>query len=402
MTIIHYVIDHSPKAHFDAIIRDGIKTFNRQVIQEEATHWSIYAKDEQQIIIGGALIWEHSDALYIDVLWVHEVYRLQKIGQALSTKIEAEAKRKNLLKIYVDTYAFQAQRFYEKCGFYCIGRINDYLLGFDRIFMRKDLRSDSMAIRPDETTLRPLNTYLDLCTQVYDLSKPTPPVDAYAFYRDYAIQANDAILEPMCGSGRFLLPLLKEGFDIQGFDASQHMLNALFAKAALKKLQPHIWRGFIEDWQTSSQFKLIFISAGSFCLLTDANSIQLALKHCYDHLAEQGILLIEALTPVGDSSSLGVWQGECYSRADGKNIMLSKLSFLNDSILTTVCKYELIDNNCIVQTEIEQIHVRLYDQAEMMDLLHKAGFAQVRAIKAFVKQSAPEPRDESIVYECRK
>ena len=247
-----------------------------------------------------------------------------------------------------------------------------------------------------------LNTYLDLCTQVYDLSKPTPPVDAYAFYRDYAIQANGAILEPMCGSGRFLLPLLEEGFDIQGFDASQHMLNALFAKAALKNLQPQVSRGFIEDWQASSEFKLIFMPSGSFCLLTDVSSIQLALKQCYDHLAEQGILLIEALTSAGDPSALGVWHGDCYSRPDGKNILLFKLSLLNGSILTTFCKYELIDNNSIIQTEIEKIKVKLYSQAEMMGLLHQAGFTQVRAIKAFVKQSAPDPRDESIVYECRK
>ncbi len=251
-------------------------------------------------------------------------------------------------------------------------------------------------------TTSSLNTYLDLCAQVYDLSKPTPPVDAYAFYRGYAVQANGAILEPMCGSGRFLLPLLEENFDIQGFDASQHMLNALFAKASLNKLQPRVWYSFIEDWQTSANFKLIFMPSGSFCLLTGESSIQLALTHCYDHLAEEGILLIDALTPAGDPSSLGVWQGQCYTRPDGKNILLSKLSLLNESILTTVCKYELIDGNSIVHTEIEQIHVRLYSQVQMMDLLHQAGFTQVRAIKAFVKQSAPDSQDESIVYECRK
>ena len=65
--------------------------------------------------------------------------RLQGIGQTLLTKVEAEAKRKGLSKIYADTYAFQAQPFYEKHGFCCIGRVNDYLRGFDCIFMRKDL-----------------------------------------------------------------------------------------------------------------------------------------------------------------------------------------------------------------------------------------------------------------------
>lgn len=56
-----------------------------------------------------------------------------------------------------------------------------------------------------------IDTYLSLCTEVYDLSKPTPPKDAYDFYRSYAIAAQGRILEPMCGTGRFLLPLVAEG-----------------------------------------------------------------------------------------------------------------------------------------------------------------------------------------------
>jgi hypothetical protein len=59
--------------------------------------------------------------------------------------------------------------------------------------------------------MKKLDTYLNLCTEVYDLSKPNPPENAYAFYRDYVMRANGLILEPMCGTGRFLLPLLEEG-----------------------------------------------------------------------------------------------------------------------------------------------------------------------------------------------
>ena len=85
-----------------------------------------------------------------------------------------------------------------------------------------------------------LDTYLSLCTEVYELSKPNPPEDAYAFYRDYAVKVNGPILEPMCGTGRFLLPLLEEGFDVHGFDASDHMLGVLHAKAETKNLKPTV------------------------------------------------------------------------------------------------------------------------------------------------------------------
>lgn len=79
--------------------------------------------------------------------------------------------------------------------------------------------------------IQDFDTYMDLCTQVYELSHPLPPDDAYAFYREYVKAAKEPVLEPMCGTGRFLLPLLTEGFDVRGFDASKNMLAVLHAKA---------------------------------------------------------------------------------------------------------------------------------------------------------------------------
>ncbi len=136
-TILDYIIDYHPEAQNDGIIRDGIIHFNKQILKENAKHWSIYVKSERQLIIGGALIWEHSDALYIDVLWVDDAYRGQGIGRNIMQKIENEAKNKGLGKLYVDTFSFQAEEFYTKQGFYRIAIVDDYLLGFDRCYMRK-------------------------------------------------------------------------------------------------------------------------------------------------------------------------------------------------------------------------------------------------------------------------
>lgn len=41
----------------------------------------------------------------------------------------------------------------------------------------------------------------------------------------YAEEAKGPILEPMCGTGRFLIPLLKKGYAVTGFDYSPDMLN---------------------------------------------------------------------------------------------------------------------------------------------------------------------------------
>ncbi len=138
MSNIEYFIENTPDASDDKVIRNGIVDFNAQIIKEKSSHFSIFAKDGAQII-GGALIWEHSDALYIDVLWCNAQYRKQGIGTKIITMIDDVAKNKRLPKIFVDTYEFQAQTFYEKHGFYCIGTIPKYLKDYDRIFMRKDV-----------------------------------------------------------------------------------------------------------------------------------------------------------------------------------------------------------------------------------------------------------------------
>ena len=77
MSNIAYIIDYNPKAEDDKIIRNGIVAFNNAIIKEQATHFSIFAKNNDTVI-GGALIWQHSDALYIDVIWVEEYHRKKR------------------------------------------------------------------------------------------------------------------------------------------------------------------------------------------------------------------------------------------------------------------------------------------------------------------------------------
>lgn len=138
MNTVEYIIENNPNSSDDKVIRDGIVNFNSQVINEKATHFSIFAKNNGKII-GGALIWEHSDALYIDVLWCVENYRKKGVGTKIINLINNTARDKGLSKIFVDTYAFQAQDFYKKHGFYDIGTIPKYLKNHDRIFLRKDI-----------------------------------------------------------------------------------------------------------------------------------------------------------------------------------------------------------------------------------------------------------------------
>ncbi|MCT8139339.1 class I SAM-dependent methyltransferase [Anaerobacillus sp. CMMVII] len=78
--------------------------------------------------------------------------------------------------------------------------------------------------------------YGSLCTQIYDLDKPEPAQNELKFYLKYLKNKEMQILEPMCGSGRFLIPILERGYQIDGFDVSEDMLLACEQKAREKNL----------------------------------------------------------------------------------------------------------------------------------------------------------------------
>ena len=59
------------------------------------------------------------------------------LGRKVMEQAEAEAKRRGLLGIWLDTWTFQAPGFYPKLGFVECGRITEYPPGHDRIFYVK-------------------------------------------------------------------------------------------------------------------------------------------------------------------------------------------------------------------------------------------------------------------------
>ncbi|WP_040534776.1 class I SAM-dependent DNA methyltransferase [Legionella drancourtii] len=251
--------------------------------------------------------------------------------------------------------------------------------------------------------MKKLATYQSLCTEVYDLSKPNAPQNEYSFYRSYAVEAKGPILEPMCGTGRFLLPLVEEGFDVHGFDASQPMLERLHAKAISKNLKPKVWHGFIEDLNQSEKYSLIFIPSGSFGLITEKADIQKALKIIFEHLEDKGLFVFEVETRQAVPKELGIWRGSRWPKEDGTLIVLSQLATLDNDVCYSIGKYDLVDNNCVVQTEVEEYKIRIYqDPSLLRNLLTEVGFSNVRMVKGFDRNASTDEKDDSIVFECRK
>lgn len=247
--------------------------------------------------------------------------------------------------------------------------------------------------------------YKALCTEFYELDKPFAPKEALEWYLEYAREANGPILEPMCGTGRFLIPLLEEGYTVSGFDYSSHMLNVCRKKCAARNLKPILAEATFETFSSQEQYGLIFIPSSSFCLLTDPKQAMRALNFISSRLAPGGkfVFEIETIAAIGQSQSS--WKGRWVNREDGSKIVINTISNFDapSHIETILCRYELWEKNHITQTEVEDFKLRLYETKEIELLLAQENLRIVGKWQAepYIRTEADDT-NPVILYECVK
>ena len=87
--------------------------------------------------------------------------------------------------------------------------------------------------------------YRGLVAECYDLWFGDEPFWDQAFFHDRIRRNGGVALEIACGTGRLLVPFLRDGLAVQGMDASDEMLAICRAKAARVGVTPtlyHQWR----------------------------------------------------------------------------------------------------------------------------------------------------------------
>ncbi|MCG9628977.1 GNAT family N-acetyltransferase, partial [Vibrio mediterranei] len=120
---------------------------NNQIDEFNAKHWKEYKQEpigvkfcqNDGFIIGGASARSFGDWLLLDLLWVHEQFRSQGIGERILTEIEQLGKKKGCKKCLLDTLDFQAKPFYEKNGYVTQWTQPNYPKSGAKYFMTKVL-----------------------------------------------------------------------------------------------------------------------------------------------------------------------------------------------------------------------------------------------------------------------
>lgn len=90
-------------------------------------------------ILGGVVAEIYWEWLYIDLLWVKAELRGRGYGHLLLETVEKKAQESGAKNAYLDTFSFQAPKFYEQHGYQVFGELHDFPTGHKRFFMRKGL-----------------------------------------------------------------------------------------------------------------------------------------------------------------------------------------------------------------------------------------------------------------------
>lgn len=242
------------------------------------------------------------------------------------------------------------------------------------------------------------NYYGKLCAETYEVLHAEAPEDELAFYLSYA-HAGDKILEPMCGSGRFLIPFMERGFDITGIDLSEEMLSALYRKTP----QAHAFKGDILEFSSDVLYDYIFISSGSFSLFTDEGAADRVLVKLRSLLAPGGKMVIAAESMAGACNGDGSYRlVSAIPFDDGGELRFSSMDRYDAKTQTQYSpgRYELYRDGEPVESEWMDFQIRLYRFGELEQRLERAGFASVTTYRSFDREPAKGDMDEMFLYEC--
>jgi Methyltransferase domain len=246
-----------------------------------------------------------------------------------------------------------------------------------------------------------MSAYGKLCTEFYDLDKPTAPAEALAFVLEQARTYGEPILEPMCGSGRYLLPLAQAGFDIDGVDNSQQMLAACKRRLAVAGAKAMLYDQSLDFITLPRRYRLAYIPDASICLLTDEEVLDEALRRIRSALLSDGVFVVGAVTPLARTMAEPAVTGSWVARPDGAKILLTTISrFDADSaLLQSINRYELFSGHELLETEFEEFTLRLYEPGDFQTRLRQAGFTRIEAMKAH-NGGAPSPDERFVLFRC--
>ncbi|MBF0561238.1 MAG: GNAT family N-acetyltransferase [Alphaproteobacteria bacterium] len=127
-----------------AAVQGGLARHNQDYVGPVAGVVAVLLRDDTGVVAGGAVgpmfLREGCEReCFLDWMWVRADLRGQRYGSRLLAAAEASAAEQGCRRMTLNTFSFQALEFYRKQGYTPLVTIPDFMVGYDKIYLRKAL-----------------------------------------------------------------------------------------------------------------------------------------------------------------------------------------------------------------------------------------------------------------------
>lgn len=226
------------------------------------------------------------------------------------------------------------------------------------------------------------------------------------FYRNEIKNCQGPALELACGSGRLLLPFVKEGLDVEGVEGSSEMVTLLRRKAEKGGVElPEVYCQKLHELTLKKTYHLIYCPLGSFQLLSDLSDVETTLEKCYRYLDDKGELVIALFLPWDEAPTAhGGWSVVSNRRLAAKNMRQVFREKVNhdpiDQLITLTVRDEIWLKKQLLEAKERTFFVRWYSKGEFVQMLKSAGFTSIEVERRYSPDEAP--RESFMLFRARK
>ncbi|MBI5671622.1 MAG: class I SAM-dependent methyltransferase [Chloroflexi bacterium] len=235
--------------------------------------------------------------------------------------------------------------------------------------------------------------------------------DDLELYSELAADTGGPIFEVACGTGRVMLHLAQDGYEVDGIDIEPAMLDRARRKANVlpddvrSRLRFH--QGDVLKFDTDRRYKLVILSYNALLHFHEQDDQLALLRRLHRWLADDGLLVIDQVNP-GDSFGAQDTDALLLEKTfldpdTGHLVMQSSVSSLDrtEQLLRVTWIYDEVGDDGTVKRTFAPVVYRYIFYYELRLLLLLAGFA-VQAVYGSTELDPYEDGCDRMVVLARK
>ena len=231
-----------------------------------------------------------------------------------------------------------------------------------------------------------------------------------ACFRALIDRYGEPALDVACGTGRLLLPFLRDGLDVDGCDISADMLAWCRSRAGQQGLAPGLYRQAMHELDLPRAYRTVYV-CGAFGIGGNRGHDQEALRRFHDHLRPGGALVMDTHLPYRDPRTWQYWltggrralpetppPPRPRAAADGSDLDLcARVTGLDPlaQVITREMRARRWRHGHLEADERHTLKETLYFRNELLMMLQQAGFGRIRVEGGYAH--AEPTRDSDIL-----